>query len=353
MNIGKVEEKMINTKNTSPSGFDYSIRPNWIDLGLNNNDVPIQKDTVIIVTSWFGHLPFLKATLQGYVDSGSYVICAYDNPIKPWSSEDEFKIKMPSFDIWKIPHSWIFKHITYDNDKRNGWLWLLSYSCGIIKQFNNFKYILHVNGDCLWRNPKGLKDLKDELGENDLMSISSQENNIHTCAVIYKSSAFYEIFSFIQRFLSPPVLGSFSPEELLTRAVRTSDLKEKVVTIQPMELDNSSVDHYSRYDQDSTWKRCVGYINLGSCFLTSLIERTEPVSSEFIDLNHMKNVCSGYSDSLIKYYETKDRRWLYKSFDENEDSWYDRLYQPIKYYGESPIYEIDSKNRFEQIICKI
>ena len=45
----------------TPAGWDDSIRPNWIDLSINYNNIPCQSDTVIIVTSWWGHLPFLKS----------------------------------------------------------------------------------------------------------------------------------------------------------------------------------------------------------------------------------------------------------------------------------------------------
>jgi len=334
----------------SPSGWDYSIHPNWFDLSFDENDKPCQMDTAIIVTSWWGHLPFMKSALKSYVKSGAYVLCAYDNPVKPWeNSDNSFKEKMPDLDIWKIPHNWVFKHVTYDSDKRDGWLWLLKYAQAIVRSFSNFKYILHVNSDCIWEKPEGLQDLKDMLGEDDLMSISSQENNIHTCAVIYKVEAFHKAFDFALDFISPPVLGSYSPEELLTMAVRNLALKEKVAPEQPMELDQSSVDHYSRYDQPSTWKELVGYQNLGAIFLTCLIERREAPNLEYIDVEHMRKVCPGFSDSLLKYYETRDRRYLYQAFDHNEDSWYDRVFQPIEYYGAKPVFAGED-NRFERIM---
>lgn len=348
--ITKNEEKIsgIIPWNNTPSGHDYSIRPNWVDLSLNYNNSPKKKQVAIIVTSW-GHLHFLEATLKQYIKSGAFVICAYDNPIKSWEiSDDVFKNRMPDQRIWIIPNAWVFKHVTYDCEKRDGWLWLINYSKGILLQYDNFEYIIHVNGDCLWENPEGLQDLIRELGEYDLMSISSQPNSIHTCAVIYKREAFKKVFSFMEDFIFTPVIGSFSPEKLLTEAVRKIGLNEKIASVQPMEFDNSSIDHYSRYDQDSTWKRLVGYKNLGSIFLTSLIERTEPVSIKYVDVKKMRVICKGYSESLANFYETGDRRWLYKAWDENEDSWYDRVHYPIEHYGEEPIFKIESKNKFEQ-----
>jgi hypothetical protein len=44
-----------------------------------------------------------------------------------------------------------------------------------------------------------------------------------------------------------------------------------------------------------------------------------------------------------KYYETGDRRYLYMAWDQNEDSWYDRVYYPIEHYGEEPIIKEEEK----------
>jgi hypothetical protein len=35
------------------------------------------------------------------------------------------------------------------------------------------------------------------------------------------------------------------------------------------------------------------------------------------------------------------------AWDHNEDSYYDRVYYPIEYYGKEPICEIDLNNKFE------
>lgn len=330
-----------------PSGHDYAIRPNWIDLGFDFNSIPFHSDVAIIVTSWWGHLHFLEATLTNYRLTGKYVLCSYDTPFWPREGSSSFNNKMPSDKIWSIPHAWVFKHRTFDNEKRNGWLWDMFYANGILKNLPNFKYVFHVNGDCIWEKVDGVDDLINELGEDDLMSISSQPNSIHTCAVIYRRESFFKVFDYIFEFLREPVLGSRSPEHLLTEAVRFLHLKEKVAPVQPIELSDSSVDHYSRFNQDSTWKRGVGYRNLGSEFLACLIERTEPPPGKYIDLEMMKIICPGFSNSLFEFYKTKDRRFLYQAWDHNEDSWHDRVWYPIEYYGSEPIYEIDPENKFE------
>ena len=43
-----------------------SLHLNWYDLSVNYNSLPYNYDTVILVTSHKGHLPWLKATLKQY-----------------------------------------------------------------------------------------------------------------------------------------------------------------------------------------------------------------------------------------------------------------------------------------------
>jgi len=347
--ISKLEERIAGLEpwGSTPSGYNYSLRPNWIDLSLDFNSVPHKTDTAIIVTSWWGHLQFMRSTLTNYRKTGAFVILAYDFPCYSWDINFGFTRHFPPPNIMLLPHMFLLKHQTFDNPKREGWLWLFIYSGGIIKAFPHFKYILTVNSDCIWTKPEGLQDLKNELGSDDLMSVTSMKNNIHTCAVIYKREAFLKIHEYIADKQKVQILGSHSPEILLTEYVRNFGLKEKVAPIQPMEPDNSSIDFYSRYNQDSTWKQLVGYRNLGAEFLTNLVERTEPVPREYIDLDLLKIAAPGFSDGLAQYYKTGDRRWLYKAWNENEDSWYSRVYYPIEEYGEEPIYEIDPKGIFE------
>jgi len=166
---------------------------NWYELSMNYNSIPYNSDMAILVTSWRGHLKWLKATLTNYRLTGKFVICAYDPPYYSFSSQKESLMKeyMPRIDVLLLAHSWTLKHITYDFDIRNGWFWDVRYAQGIIKQFDNFKYVFCVNGDCVWEKPENINKMVEILGDGDLMSDASdydgeQSGTIHTCSVIYK-----------------------------------------------------------------------------------------------------------------------------------------------------------------------
>lgn len=319
-------------RNTISPNQLHSSRPNWIDLSLNYNSLPCEKEVAIIVTSWHGHLPWLKATLTKYRETGAFVVCSYDNPFKCWNiNSHEAKDLLPASDIFILPHSWVFKHTTYDNEKRVGWFWDVVYAAGVLSQFPNIKHIFTVNGDCVWEKPEGMMELIEVLGDGDLMSVSRERNTIHTCAVVYKAEVFFRIIQYFQRYYAP-VLSFHSPEILLDEAVRALELKEVTAPEQPMEPNLNSVDHYSRYNQNSTWKKIVGYRNLSAEYLTAAIERKKPIEKKFFDMRYERYFGSGGQLPLQKYYETGDERYILQLWDQSEDSWWDRLYYPLEHY---------------------
>jgi len=337
------EQKLCGLKSLeghTPAASIHSHRPNWIDLSFNYNYLPSEKKEAIIVTSWHGHLMWLKSTLSNYRKTGALVVCSYDNPFKSWDIDNfEASDRLPSPEIFLLPHVWTFKHITYDDAKRCGWFWDIIYGAGAISSFDNLEYVFTVNGDCIWETPEGMPKLISILGDGDFMAVSRERNTIHTCAVVYKVNAFKKIIKYFTDNYTYPVLSSHSPEIILEEAVRVLGLKETVAPEQPMELDGSSVDHYSRYNQPSTWKSVVGYRNLTAEYLTAAIERKEPVEKKYFDIRYFKYLSTGGQQSLREYYETGDRRYILQLWDRSEDSWYDRVYYPIEMYGKEPIYD--------------
>jgi len=323
---------------------------NWYELSMNYNSIPYQSNMAIIVTSYVGHLKWLKATLTNYRLSGKFVICAYDLPFYAWSGAAgrDLDSMFPHAGIFLLAHSWVFKHLTYDCDKRNGWFWDVRYAHGIVKQFSNFKYIFCTNGDCILEKPDGLDEIVDILGDGDVMSDAStfdgvNSGNIHTCSVMYKIDAFNAIFDNIAEKMRIPVIGSRSPETCLREAINECGLKEVLAPKQPMYPDEpyqNQVDHYHSFNQDCTWKEVLGFRNLGAEYNTGLQEQLELPPREYFDLYRDGIYLNNMEKStLYHYYKTGDRRWLYKAWSEQEGSWYNRLYYPLEHYGKEPIYE--------------
>ena len=102
------------------------------------------------------------------------------------------------------------------------------------------------------------------------------------------------------------------------------------------------IDHYSSRHQDSTWKRILGFRNLGAELDEGLMRRLPPLSSKYFNLESDGKGKPSYFTSdekpLWMYYMTGDKRYLEMAYDTNEDSWFDRKYYPIEHYGKEPIY---------------
>lgn len=303
---------------------------------FKENNPLIQSNMAIIVTSFDGHMMFLKKTLAQYRLSKKYVICSFDKHHRD----------IPD-DVFNIPHSWTFKHKTHGAEKRNGWLWNIMYSAGIINLFSNFEYVFSVNGDCIWDNPEGVEDIIELLGDNDIMA-SSSNGIIHSCSMIFRREAFLDFVSYIRYKLERNPPESFSPEVLLrdwAKEFRTElrrKIKVKVPPLMAMYPEKhkhaGAIDHYSAYHQDSTWKQLLGYRNLGGEHKWSCLEHLEPVPRRYFDLRP-EFFSKHEQETLLPFYQTRDRRWLYKYWAEGEDSYWNRRYYPIEYYGTNPLYD--------------
>jgi hypothetical protein len=314
----------------------------WYDVSLLNA-LPREKDVAIIVTAWSGQLKWLEATLRAYRETGAFVILAYDQHFFPWAKPaptDMFR-SMPNPRHFQLASATVFKHLTGDAAKRNGWFWSVRYAQGILKSFPNIKKVYLTNGDCLFQKPEGFPELLRLVDDCDLISgQTTTSGNIHTANVLFKREAFDQVFDYIENLMRVPVLGSRSPEGNLREAVARLGLKLGIPEKLPLDLDGT-VDSYCRYGQDSTWKEIVGFRNLFAEYEQAANDGLEldwlkPYNDNFMDWLYW----SGEERAFIcKYWETGDRRYLYQFWDAGEGSDYDRLYYPLEYFGVDPIYK--------------
>jgi len=313
----------------------------WYDLSLLNS-LPCDKDTAIVVTAWQGQLKWLEHTLRSYRETGAYVVLAYDQHFFPWTedSESELLRSMPRPRHYQLANTVVFKHMTADASKRNGWFWSARYAQGILSRFPNIQKIYLTNGDCLFEKPAGFPELLKLLEHCDLISGQTTSNGtIHTANVLFKREAFDRIFDYIAGLMRFPVIGSRSPEGNLKEAVAVLKLKLGVAEKQPLDRDGT-IDSYARYGQESTWKDIVGFRNLFAEY--------ETCGNEGTDAAWLASYADGFKDwvywsgeereTVCRYWKTKDRRYLYKWWDQWEESDYNRLYYPLNFYGTEPIY---------------
>ena len=326
------------------SNLDYDrtqCKYTWNDLEFNMNDAPYHSDTAIIVTSYHGQLGWLKATLSSYRKSGHYVILAYDNPCFIWSNlEDlDYMAKMLPRPIhYLLAHSVVVKHKTYDADKRTGWYWDVKYAQSIVNGFKNFKYVYLTNGDCLVEKPDGFQEIKKILGDGDLMSGQSEPGRtIHTADLLMTTNSFNKIMDYMSQRMRFPIMASQSPEGMLRDAVDVLNLKEVFAPKQPR-CSDGSVDYYCTLAGESTWREVLGFRNLYHEFEYHENNGLEPHFKDFMDpYRNWFYFREDWRETICKYYETGDRRYLYQFWDRGKDTDTERKYLPLESYGKEPI----------------
>ena len=312
----------------------------WYDLSLLNA-LPCEKETAIIVTSWSGQLKWLKATLASYRSTDAFVILAYDHHFYPWVQGGDMIRTMPNPKHFQLASSVIFKHLTADANKRNGWFWLIRYAQGILLQFPNIKYVYLTNGDCLFEDPEGFSELLKLVSDCDLISgQTTGSGTIHTANVLFRAEAFHAVVDYMAKLMRIPVIGSRSPEGNLKEAVTSLKLRLGVALDQPLDPKDGTVDPYARYGQDSTWKRLVGFRNLFAEY--------ETLGNEGKDVYWLRDVADDFCDwiywsgeereTVCQYWKTGDKRYLFQWWDRWEESDYNRLYYPLEYYGKTAVY---------------
>jgi hypothetical protein len=303
------------------------------------NDFILRTDTVIIVTSHPGHRMFLEAVLENYKRSGKYLICSYDSH-KEW----------PHSYVMNIPHTWVTKPLTYGAGKRIGWLYDAVLAGGTISHLRNIKYVIITNGDCFWENPEKVDSLGEyiEKRNGDIMCVSS-DSTYHTAAMVMKVGTFQSFMSFIVKNLRNNIPASYSPEVLLKQYIENNNIKYIHPEKQPRFPEGhryaGKVDHYSRYNQDHTWKELVGYRNLGDEHKARCYEHLEPLPSKYFYMGQPPIYFDSHErDTLEKYFRSGDRRYLYMYWDRGEESMFNRRYHKINHYGDKPLRD-DSKRK--------
>lgn len=315
--------------------------PEWV-----LNDRPFQSEVAILVTSWMGHLKWLKYTLSSYKATGAFVMLAFDTHLKH-NNILPINNHLPSPDILVLADVVVLKHETHDADKRNGWLWNFVYAATLLTGFQNFKHILTINSDCALDKPDGIAELITLLGDGDYMAqaavgVGEELNSIHTCSMLFKREALVRVTEYFRATLKENRPESYSPEVLLTAAHK--DLKLKLTPTPEMPIFPAwhdfagSVDDYQCYNEDSTWKHILGFRNLCAENDTAGIERLTPLPAKYFDFRNDGELLAGYErEALYKYYLTGDKRYLWMHWDRDEDSWYDRRNYTVEHYGPQPV----------------
>ena len=119
-------------------------------------------------------------------------------------------------------------------------------------------------------------------------------------------------------------------------AVDELKLKE-IFAEQPIRADGS-IDYYGQEDIDSTWKRVLGFKNLYHLFEYHENNGLEPDFKRYMDpYRDWLYFRDDWRNTICRYYETGDRRYLQMFWDRGKDTDTERKYLPLEAYGTNPI----------------
>jgi hypothetical protein len=321
--LNKLNNKLMGLS-TWDSGFSnntwgrHNTECSFYDLVYNNDSSPCNATIAIIVTSWEGHLIWLKNTLLSYRKTNQFVILAYDNPFLSWNFNTPVDNVLPRAVHYLLANAVVNKHITYGYSKRAGWNWDILYAKGIISLFPNIKYVYCTNGDCLIEKPDGFPELIKILGDGDVMAGQSSGEYMHTASLLFKVEAFNKFADYVYNRVKTTVFGSASPELLLGEAKKKLNLKETLAPKQPMYSVDNTFDWYCVENQPSTFKDVIGFRNLGGehshlYHNENKIEDLEPLPKELFDNYNNWGYFPGKDRAtLCKYFDTGDKTYLRK-----------------------------------------
>jgi hypothetical protein len=175
--------------------------------------------------------------------------------------------------------------------------------------------------------------------------------------MLFKRDAFAAVTDYFRTAMEKAGPESYSPELLLLEAHEKLGLKLTPTPLSPRFPEfitdfAGAVDHYQSYNEDSTWKKILGFRNLCAENDTAGIERLQPLPGKYFDLRNDGELLPGYErESLLHYYRTGDLRYLYMFWDRDEDSWYDRRIYQVEHYGAQPIYKSEERRQNGQDIA--
>jgi len=305
------------------------------------NDFILRTNTAIIVTSHPGHRMFLEATLENYMKTGKYVILSYDSH-KSW----------PHNEIMNIPHTVVSKPITYGAEKRVGWLYDVVLAGGVINPLQNIETVIITNGDCIWEVPQNVDSLRAYVDrhDGDMMCVTA-DSTLHTAAMVMKAWVFQQFVDYIVQHLKYNVPQSYSPEVLLRDYVHEQNIKVVYPKSQPLYPDGhihaNKIDHYASYNQDHTWKELVGFRNLGAEMKVICQQHLNPLPKKFFYMRNNGEFFNQHErETLYNFYLTGDYRYLYMYFDTGEDSFFNRRYLPLEYYGDEKLIDDTMRREF-------
>lgn len=259
----------------------------------------------VIVPSHVNSVKFLRACLESCQDIG-FIILAYDNPFHSQSLSVEKR--MPSSRALMLADMVIMKHKTWASGVGVPHVWNVFYA---IKQLQSlgFEYIFNLNGDCILEKPEKFPEMVEMLGDADIISSEFYPERKYLGSMCWLAKIepmvkFWE--NYVQKLYHFNIgncearLGRFYMEN-----------GYKIVSVENS-WEPQMKPHLEK-EQIGTFYKTFGLRHLHAEHKVRRALRMEPVEEKYFDKGENNIFLSGFEQqTLLKYWETKDRTFLEK-----------------------------------------
>jgi hypothetical protein len=287
------------------SGEEYTERKAVLDRCVANDSwaTKVFKKVAILINTYPGHRAYLRACVESHSKPGYFIAMAYDNYVDPRAKDVDHNSFMPDkgildkIDLFIMPHHQTWKDVNYP------YFWQLKWGSSALQQF---EYIYCTEGDFVLDKPDGFDQLLSLMGDGDVMGAGPDfEDELHTGACIYRSSAFVKIVQYMQDHFIPfdkyeQYLSMGGAEWRAMAAIKEYGLK----LVEPPVPGTWNCTH----DLHGTWYDLVGLRHIQGELDYAYKFRLIPPHYKYIDGKYLDKL---YNYALIKeYWDTNDEKVL-------------------------------------------
>jgi len=253
----------------------------------------LNKKLAIIIPTFAGQLPWLKACLESCKSLGYFILITYDNSFYKYK---ELSRGFPPVDVISLADSIVMKHRTWCPATGTSHFWNMIYGLNLLKGLG-FEYAFNMNGDCILEKPENFPVLLEMLGDADLLAnhTDPEHNYMGTMGWIGKIDLMEDFFI---EYANEQYQTKGTTEGRLALYVKKNNIKINRVKDPKQRF---------RMPEDCTWYNVVGFRHLHAEHKVRKRDKLEPVEQKYFDERFAGRM---ERTALKNYWETGDKQSL-------------------------------------------
>ncbi len=298
-------DKQIKLREGRGEVFDQKQKTKWLseEQRVYENNLKdfdrikkLQKDTCIIVPTHYYHAPWLRACLESCRATGLFVILAYDNPL--YDEKQQLKFRFPNAKTLMMADYTSIKHKTWGSGVGIPHSWNMWYGLHAAQSFG-FKYVFNLNGDCILEKPENLPQLRQKLGNDDIISCEwHPKRYMGTMAYLGKMEHVVKLWDMNLERMYQYNYGN--AEARFGKFAHELGLK-----VTPVE--NPEDPHHKPPGVKGTIRNMLGMRHLHAEHKVRRWDKLEPIEEKYCEIEYMN---THEQNTLLKYWKSGNKKHL-------------------------------------------